>query len=36
MIETDPAVNEDVKENELLREPVGCDEIIETVEAPDS
>ena len=35
VIETDPAlVEEDVKENELLREPVGCDEIIETEEAP--
>ena len=33
-IETDPAVKEDVKENELLREPVGCDEIIETEVAP--
>ena len=31
VIETDLAVvKEDVKENELLREPVGCDEIIET------
>ena len=35
MTETDPAVaEEDGKENELSKEPVGPDEIIETEEAP--
>ena len=35
VIETEPAVvEEDSKENELLKEPVGCDEITVTEEAP--